>query len=160
VTITVQDLKNVTKKVWEELMKQSRCRLVFKICWKNYYIELDVIFSKNVWTLPESHMHIFNVSITTMQCLKNVSLMVWEELFTQSRCHLFKTCWKNDYACNFFLRNVLTLPKSYMHIFIVSITTLQSLKNIICQPKGVRGVDYTMKVPFIKMHAHLAFTIP
>jgi hypothetical protein len=39
-------------------------------------------------------MHIFNVSITTVQGLKNVSLKVWEELITQSRCRLFKTCWK------------------------------------------------------------------
>jgi hypothetical protein len=30
-------------------------------------------------------MHIFNVSITTVQGLKNVSLKVWEELITQSR---------------------------------------------------------------------------
>jgi hypothetical protein len=30
-------------------------------------------------------MHIFNVSITTMQGLKNVSLKVREELITQSR---------------------------------------------------------------------------
>ena len=29
-------------------------------------------------------MHIFNVSITTVQGLKNVSLKVWEELITQS----------------------------------------------------------------------------
>ena len=30
-------------------------------------------------------MHIFNVSITTVQGLKNVSLKAWEELITQSR---------------------------------------------------------------------------
>jgi hypothetical protein len=30
-------------------------------------------------------MHIFDVSITTVQGLKNVSLKVWEELITQTR---------------------------------------------------------------------------
>jgi hypothetical protein len=35
---------------------------------------------------PKSHMHIFNVFITTVQGLKNVSHKVWEELITQSRC--------------------------------------------------------------------------
>jgi hypothetical protein len=30
-------------------------------------------------------MHIFNVSITTVQGLKNVSLKVWEELIKQRR---------------------------------------------------------------------------
>ena len=48
---------------------------------------------KNVRILPKSHMHIFNVSITTVQGLMNVSLKAWEELITQSTCRLFKTCW-------------------------------------------------------------------
>jgi hypothetical protein len=60
-----QGLKNVTLKVCEEFITQSRCCL-FR-------------------TLPKGHMHIFNVSITTVQGLKNVSLKVWEELITQSR---------------------------------------------------------------------------
>jgi hypothetical protein len=41
-------------------------------------------FSNSVCNLPKSHMHIFNVSIATVQCLKNVSVKVWEELITQS----------------------------------------------------------------------------
>jgi hypothetical protein len=36
----------------------------------------------------KSHMHIFNVSITTVQGLKNESLKVWEELITQSTVKL------------------------------------------------------------------------
>ena len=77
-------------------------------------------------------MHIFNVSITTMQGLKNVSLKAWEELITQNRCRLFKTCWKNDQVqlhVNF-SKNVQILPKSHMHIIKVSITTVQCLKNV------------------------------
>jgi hypothetical protein len=44
-----------------------------------------VNFLKNVRIFPKSHMHIFNVFITTVQGLKNVSLKVWEELITRSR---------------------------------------------------------------------------
>jgi hypothetical protein len=43
-------------------------------------------------------MHIFNVSITTVQGLKNVGLKVWEELITQNKCRLFKTCWNKSTA--------------------------------------------------------------
>jgi hypothetical protein len=77
-------------------------------------------------------MHIFNVSITTVQSMKNVSLKVWEELITQSRCHLFKTCWKNDkvHLNVNFSKNLWTLPKCHMLIFNVSITTMQGLKNV------------------------------
>jgi hypothetical protein len=36
----------------------------------------NVNFSNSVCNLPESHMHIFNVPIITVQGLKNVSLKV------------------------------------------------------------------------------------
>jgi hypothetical protein len=77
-------------------------------------------------------MHIFNVSITTVQSLENVSLKVWEEFITQSRYPLFTNCWKIDKVqlhVNF-SKKARTLPKSHMHIFNVSITTVQSLENI------------------------------
>ena len=38
-----------------------------------------------IFRKKSEYMHIFNVSITTVQGLKNVSLKVWEELITQSR---------------------------------------------------------------------------
>jgi hypothetical protein len=68
----------------EELITQSRYDL-FKTCWKKDLVQLHVIFSKNVQTLPKSHMHVFNVFITSVHGLKNVSLKVREELITQSR---------------------------------------------------------------------------
>jgi CDP-diacylglycerol pyrophosphatase len=43
---------------------------------KNDLVQLHVNFSKKVRTLPKIHMHIFNVSITTVQGLKNVNLKV------------------------------------------------------------------------------------
>jgi CDP-diacylglycerol pyrophosphatase len=128
---TVQSLKNVNLKVWEELITQSVCHL-FKTCWKNNYVQLHVNLSKNVTTLPKIHMHIFNVSITTMEGLKIVSLKVLEELITQCVCHLFKTCRKNNYFplhVNF-SKNVRTLPKSHMQIFNVSISSVQGLKSV------------------------------
>jgi hypothetical protein len=127
---TVQGLKNVNQKVWEELITQSRCRL-FKTCWKNYLVQLRVNFSKNVRTLPKSHTHIFNMSMTTVQGLKNVSLKVWGDFITQNRCFLFKT-WLNDLVqlhVNF-LKNVWILPKRHMYIFNMSIITVQCLMNI------------------------------
>jgi hypothetical protein len=38
------------------------------------------------------------------------------------------------------------MTKFNLHIFNVSITTVQFKE---CQPKGVRGVDYTMQVPYL-----------
>jgi hypothetical protein len=48
------------------------------------------IFLKNVRTHSKSHMHIFNVSLTTVQILKNVNLKVWEELITQGRYWIWR----------------------------------------------------------------------
>jgi hypothetical protein len=56
--------------------------------------------------------------------LEKVCQEVWEELISQSRYHLFKTCWKNDQVqlhVNF-SKKFWTLPKSNVHIFIVFIT--------------------------------------
>jgi hypothetical protein len=108
------------------------CRL-FKTCWKNDKFNYMEIFRQMFKYFQKlSHMHIFNPSITTVQGLKNVSLKVWEEMITQSRGSLFKTCWKNDQVQlhGNFSKNVQIFPKSHMHIFNVSITTMQGLKNI------------------------------
>jgi hypothetical protein len=40
-----------------------------------------------------------------------------------------------------FSNSVCDLPESHMHIFNVSITTVSRFEE--CQPKGVRGVNYT-----------------
>jgi hypothetical protein len=99
---------------------------------------VSVIFQKVTCTL-------FNVSVTTVQGLKNVRLKVWEELITQSRCRLFKTSWKNyqvPTTCKFFGKMI---KFNYMEIFRkmsehfqkvtctspnVSIRTVQGLKNV------------------------------
>jgi hypothetical protein len=41
-------------------------------------------------------MHIFNVSITTVQGLKNVTQEVWEELITQKDASSIRNMLKND----------------------------------------------------------------
>jgi hypothetical protein len=71
----VPKLKKASLEVRKEFITQSRHHL-FKTCWKNYQVQLHVNFSKNDQTLLNSQMHVFNVSITTLQSLKNVSLMV------------------------------------------------------------------------------------
>ena len=83
-------------------------------------------------------MHIFNVSITTVQGLKNVSLKVWEELITQSRCRLFKTSWTTTWK--FFEKSPNTSKKSHAHLQCVHNKCARFDE---CQLKGVGGVDYT-----------------
>jgi hypothetical protein len=76
VSITVQGLTNVSQKVWKELITLSRCR----ICRVTRSSSTcTFFFMENVRTLPKNHKNIFNVSITTVQGLKNVSLKVWKE---------------------------------------------------------------------------------
>jgi hypothetical protein len=89
-------------------------------------------------------MHIFNVSITTVQGLKNVSLKAWQKLITQSRCRLFNTCWKNDSVQlhGNFSKNVRIHTSKKSHAY------LQCVHNNYarfeeCQLKGAGGVDYT-----------------
>jgi hypothetical protein len=84
------------------------------------------IFKKSLNT-SKSHMQIFNVSITTMQGLTNVSLKVREEFIPQSRCRLYKACWKLHVD---FSKKCPNIPKCHMHIFNVSITIVQDLKNV------------------------------
>jgi hypothetical protein len=52
-------------------------------------------WAKSVEALLKSHMHIFNVTITIVQSLNNVSQTLWKELILQSRCCInLKNYWK------------------------------------------------------------------
>jgi hypothetical protein len=76
-------------------------------------------FYKNAYALLKSHMHIFDVSITTVQNLKNASLWL----------HKFDNTVYSKYAekmTKFHYKNVQTFPK--IHIFIMSITSVQNLR--------------------------------
>ena len=76
-------------------------------------------------------MHIFNVSITTVQGLKNVNLKVLEELITKvGVVYLVHNEIMTKFNTWKFSEKVQTLPKSHMHIFNVSITTVQGLKTV------------------------------
>jgi hypothetical protein len=58
----------------EKIDDESR---LFKTCSKNYQVQLNVHVNFSiVCTLPVSQMHIYNVSIATVQGLKNVSQKV------------------------------------------------------------------------------------
>jgi hypothetical protein len=92
----------------DELIIQSMYCL-FKTCWKNDLVQLHLHVFKNVRKFPKKQMHIFDVSVTTVLNLENVSLEMWEEFITQSRYRLFKTCWKkllSSTTCNFFLEKM------------------------------------------------------
>jgi hypothetical protein len=92
-------------------------------------------------------MHIFNVSITTVQGLKNVSLKVWEELITQKRCRLFKTFWKkwpSSTTCKFFEKYPNTSIKSHAHLQCV-LNNYARFEE--CQLKGLHKVGTLLKTP-------------
>jgi hypothetical protein len=115
---------------------------------ENDQVHLHFNFFKNIQTLLKSRMKIFNTSITTVQSLENANLEVWEELITQRRFHLFKTCWKNDkIQLHVNSENVRALLKSHMHIFNVPITIVQSFENVSLK---VRAVDCKKQVPYMK----------
>jgi hypothetical protein len=107
----------------------------------------------------QSHRHLFNVSITSVQDLLNVKQKVRKELITQSRCHLFKTCWekwqsrcclfktcrKNDSVqlndkiiIHFSKKCPNTSKTSHVHLQCVHNNCAKFEES---QFKGVRGVD-------------------
>jgi hypothetical protein len=97
---SVKSLKNVNEKVRKELITQSKYMYtipsMYNMLKKGLSSTTYKIFEKCPGT-SKSNMHIFNVSITTVKGLKNVSLKVWEELTTQSRYIHHKTSRKNYY---------------------------------------------------------------
>jgi hypothetical protein len=115
---------------------------VFKTFLKNGSRSTMWNLSNNVRTLLKSHMHIFNVSITTVQGLKSVSRKVWEELITQSRVLSIQNKlekWQSSITCKFFDKCANTLKKSYAHLKCVhNCTRFEE-----CQHEGVGEVDYT-----------------
>jgi hypothetical protein len=80
---------------------------------------------KNVQILPKNHMHIFKVFITTVQMS---AYRRW--LHKEGTIYSKHAVLKVNYIIIHFLKNVETLPKTHMHIFKESVTTVQSLENV------------------------------
>jgi hypothetical protein len=95
-----------------------------------------------------------------VQGLKNVSLKVCEELITQSRCRLFKTCWKNDMEIfwKFFEKCPNTSKKSHAHLQCVHNNCSRFEE---CQLKGVpenpqEWISFHVNTPIIMPPLHNA----
>jgi hypothetical protein len=144
-------LYNIYPWWWKLSIDDDKCSLS-KTCWKNEWVQLHVNSSNSVHNHSESHMHIFNVSITTVQGFKNVSLNVWEELITQSwwqvpfNSNMLKK-WLSSTTCKFFQKCPNTSKASHSHIQCVHNKCARFEE---CQLKGVGGVDYTKWVPSIQ----------
>ena len=86
-------------KPWEELITQSYYLLLkpnLKIVW----IKTSVILSKMIFLPANSHMHIFNMLITSVQSSKLIAWILWEELITQTCYPILKPNLKIVYVKN------------------------------------------------------------
>ena len=80
--IAVQSFKMNAWKPWEELITQSY--LFLKPSLKIIWVQNAVILSKIIFLSAKSHMHIFNMLITSVQSFKLIAWKLWEELITQT----------------------------------------------------------------------------
>ena len=79
--IAVQSFKLIAWKPWE--ITQSYYLLLkpnLKIVW----VQNAVISSKMTFLAAKSHMHIFNMLITSVRSFKLIAWKLWEELITQT----------------------------------------------------------------------------
>jgi hypothetical protein len=69
---------------WKLSIEGKKMQFIQNMLEKWLYVQLHVNFPNSLCNLPESHMHIFNVSITTVQGLKNADLLKF-----QNQCQTF-----------------------------------------------------------------------
>jgi hypothetical protein len=97
--------------------------------------------------IPKSRMHIFNVSITSVQSLEKVVYKARKESVTQKSTIYSKQAekkWRSS-ADSITMSNfsvVHTLPKRHMHQCVYQ----KSARFKENQPRGMRGVDYTKQI--------------
>ena len=73
----------------KEMITQSYY-LLLKPSLKIISVQNAVILSKITFLPAKSHMHIFNMLITSMQSFKLIAWKLWEELITQTCCPILK----------------------------------------------------------------------
>ena len=83
--IAVQSFKMNAWKPWEGLITQCYY-LLLKPSLKIIYVQNAVILSKIIFLSAKSHMHIFNMLITSAKSFKLIAWKLLEELITQT-CH-------------------------------------------------------------------------
>ena len=132
---SVQSFKLIVWKLWEELITQS-CYPILKPDLKIVQVQNAVILSKIIFLPAKSHMHIFNMLITSVQSFKLIAWKLWKELITQSCYPILKPDLKFVQVQNaVILSKIIFLPaNSHMHIFNMLITSVQSFKLIACKP--------------------------
>ena len=81
--IAVQSFKMTAWKPWEELITQSYY-LLLKPSLKIIQVQNAVILSKIIFLSAKSHMHVFNMLITSVKSFKLIAWKLWEKLITQN----------------------------------------------------------------------------
>ena len=103
-----------------------------KIVW----VQNVVILSKIIFLPAKSHMHIFNMLITSVQSFKLIAWKLWEELITQTCNPILKPNLKPNLKIVqvqnvVILSKIIFLPaKKHMHIFNMLTISVQSFKLI------------------------------
>ena len=126
---SVQRFKLIAWKLWEELITQT-CYPILKPNLKIVWVQNAVILSKMIFLPAKSHMHIFNMLITSVQSFKLIAWKLWEELITQTCYPILKPYLKIVLVQNAVILSkiIFLLVKSHMHIFNVLITSVKSFK--------------------------------
>ena len=91
----VHSFKLIAWKLWEELITQT-CYPILKpnlkklatqywsLTWRNCLSPKHSNSVENYFLLAKSHMHIFNILITSVKSFKLITWKLWEELITQT----------------------------------------------------------------------------
>ena len=111
----------------------------------NVNFKIAVILSKTIFLSANSHMHILNRLVISVQNFKSNAWKLWEELFTQSCYPILKPFLKTVQVKNaVILSKTISSPaKCHMHILNMHIASVQSFKLIACKP-------YTNLLPHIQ----------
>ena len=87
---SVQSLKLIAWKLWEKLITQTGYPIL-KSNLKIVEVQNAVILSKIIFLPAKSHMHIFNMLITSEQSFEWIAWKLWEELITQTGYPILKS---------------------------------------------------------------------
>ena len=91
---SVQSFKLIAWKLWEEMITQT-CYPILKPNLKPnlniVWVQNVVILSKVIILPAKSHMHIFNMLITSVHSFKLIARKLWEELITQTGYPILKS---------------------------------------------------------------------
>ena len=147
---SVQSFKLIAWKLWEELITQTCYPILkpnLKPNLKIVEVKNVVILSKVIFLPAKSHMHIFNMLITSVQCFKLIAWKLWEELITQTATPYWCLTWKLSKSKIFVKNYFLVYLKPHAHLqYAYNICAKFQIDNL----KTLVGVDYTNLLPNIE----------